>query len=56
MTEVLLNMSQDSQGRQVLADLNITGWSKPKTDEINMLVMLFNRYITKPVSAQKKAM
>lgn len=44
MTEVLLNMSQDSQGRQVLADLNISGWSKPKQDEINMLVMLFNRY------------
>lgn len=44
ISEVLLNMSQDSQGRQVLADLNITGWSKPKQDEINMLVMLFNRY------------
>jgi ABC-type transporter Mla MlaB component len=44
ITEVLLNMSQDSQGRQVLADLNISGWSKPKQDEINMLVMLFNRY------------
>jgi ABC-type phosphate/phosphonate transport system substrate-binding protein len=44
MSEVLLNMSQDSQGRQVLADLNISGWSKPKQDEINMLVMLFNRY------------
>lgn len=44
ISEVLLNMNQDSQGRQVLADLNISGWSKPKQDEINMLVMLFNRY------------
>lgn len=56
MSEVLLNMSQDSQGRQVLADLNITGWSKPKQDEINMLVMLFNRYTTPAATAQKKAM
>lgn len=55
MTEVLLNMSQDSQGRQVLADLNITGWSKPKQDEINMLVMLFNRYSAAEAPAQKIA-
>lgn len=55
MSEVLLNMSQDSQGRQVLADLNITGWSKPKNDEINMLAMLFNRYTNDNTPAQKKA-
>lgn len=46
ITEVLLNMEQDSQGRQVLADLGLEGWSKPKQDEINMLSMLFNRYIS----------
>jgi ABC-type transporter Mla MlaB component len=45
VTEVLLNMGQDSQGRQVLADLGLEGWSKPKQDEINMLIMLFNRYM-----------
>jgi len=45
ITEVLLNMGQDSQGRQVLADLGLEGWSRPKQDEINMLVMLFNRYM-----------
>jgi hypothetical protein len=45
ITEVLLNMGQDSQGRQVLADLGLEGWSKPKQDEINMLTMLFNRYM-----------
>jgi ABC-type transporter Mla MlaB component/ABC-type phosphate/phosphonate transport system substrate-binding protein len=46
ITEVLLNMEQDSQGRQVLADLGLDGWSKPKQDEINMLAMLFNRYMS----------
>lgn len=45
ITEVLLNMGQDSQGRQVLSDLGLEGWSKPKQDEINMLAMLFNRYM-----------
>jgi ABC-type transporter Mla MlaB component len=45
VTEVLLNMGQDSQGRQVLADLGLEGWSKPKQEEIDMLVMLFNRYM-----------
>jgi ABC-type phosphate/phosphonate transport system substrate-binding protein len=46
ITEVLLNMGQDSQGRQVLADLGIEGWGKPKQDEVDMLSMLFNRYLT----------
>jgi len=45
MTEVLLNMGQDSQGRQVLADLGLEGWSRPKQDEVDMLAMLFNRYM-----------
>jgi ABC-type transporter Mla MlaB component len=44
VAEVLLDMGRDSQGRQVLADLGIEGWCKPTQDEINMLVMLFNRY------------
>jgi ABC-type phosphate/phosphonate transport system substrate-binding protein len=46
VAEVLLNMGQNSQGRQVLADLGLDGWSKPKQDEINMLAMLFNRYLS----------
>lgn len=45
VTEVLLNMGQDSQGRQVLADLGLEGWSRPKQDEVDMLAMLFNRYM-----------
>lgn len=43
-SEVLLNMGQDSQGRQVLADLGLEGWGRPKQDEINMLTMLYQRY------------
>ncbi|MDP3007950.1 MAG: PhnD/SsuA/transferrin family substrate-binding protein [Methylococcales bacterium] len=45
VTEVLLNMGQDSQGRQVLADLGLEGWSRPKQYEVDMLAMLFNRYM-----------
>ncbi|MGZ8189731.1 MAG: PhnD/SsuA/transferrin family substrate-binding protein [Methylococcaceae bacterium] len=44
INEVLLDMSLDSQGRQVLGDLGIEGWCKPAQDEIAMLEMLFNRY------------
>ena len=44
LSDVLLNMSLDSQGRQVLADLGIPGWIKPTSDECDMLAMLFNRY------------
>lgn len=42
--KILLDMSISSQGRQVLADLGINGWSKPTEDEINMLAMLYRRY------------
>jgi len=44
LTEILLNMSSDSQGRQVLFDLGLPGWVKPNDDEIAMLTLLFNRY------------
>lgn len=45
VAKVLLNMGQDSQGKQVLTDLGLEGWAKPTQDEINMLAMLFNRYL-----------
>lgn len=45
-SNVLLDMNQDSQGRQVLADLGISGWIKPTSDECDMLALLFNRYAT----------
>lgn len=48
VSEVLLDMNRDSQGRQVLADLGIPGWCKPNRDELDMLVMLFKRYALQP--------
>ncbi len=44
LANVLLDMNRDGQGRQVLADLGISGWIKPTQDECDMLAMLFNRY------------
>ncbi len=44
LSEILLDMSLDSQGRQVLADLGLNGWSKPNQDECDMLTMLYQRY------------
>jgi len=44
MERVLVEMSLNNQGRQVLTDLGIPGWSKPGDDEINMLSMLYQRY------------
>lgn len=44
LANVLLDMNRDGQGRQVLADLGISGWIKPTEDECDMLAMLFNRY------------
>ncbi|MGR8933450.1 MAG: PhnD/SsuA/transferrin family substrate-binding protein [Gammaproteobacteria bacterium] len=42
---LLLEMQRDSQGRQVLADLGIEGWDRPTRDEIDMLALLFSRYV-----------
>ncbi|MDP2903795.1 MAG: PhnD/SsuA/transferrin family substrate-binding protein [Methylovulum sp.] len=50
LSNILLDMSLDSQGRQVLADLGISGWIKPTKDECDMLAMLFNRYTVNSVS------
>jgi hypothetical protein len=44
LSELLLKMNQDNQGRQVLKDLGIDGWIAPKPDEIYMMEMLFKRY------------
>lgn len=44
LERVLLDMNLSSQGRQVLTDLGMSGWSKPTAEEIDMLVMLYQRY------------
>lgn len=48
LSNVLLAMGSDSQGRQILADLGLPGWLKPTADECAMLQMLFNRYAVEP--------
>ncbi|MDO9105185.1 MAG: PhnD/SsuA/transferrin family substrate-binding protein [Methylovulum sp.] len=45
IAEILLAMEDDGQGRQILQDIQIQGWSKPEQGELNMLQMVYNRYI-----------
>ena len=45
LTQALLDLPQQDKGAQVLQDLGIRGWNVPKDDEINMLLMLYNRYV-----------
>jgi anti-anti-sigma factor len=42
---VLANMHNDEQGKQILQDLQFQGWCKPEQDELNMLQMVFDRYV-----------
>lgn len=53
ISDVLLDMGMDSQGRQILADLGIESWCKPSNDELDMLFMLFNRYAIPNISNPK---
>lgn len=41
---ILLDMTRNSQGRQILQDLGLSGWAKPARDEIDMLTQLYQRY------------
>jgi len=45
LRSTLLDMSQDGKGRQVLEDLGLAGWSEPEREEIDMLTMLYQRYV-----------
>lgn len=42
--ETLLAMGDDEQGKQILQDIQIQGWSKPEEGEIKMLQMVYDRY------------
>lgn len=44
--DVLLNMQDDEQGQQVLKDIDIESWCKPEEGELQMLKLLFNRYVS----------
>lgn len=45
LSNVLCSMADDSQGKQILADIQIDGWSKPEAGELQMLRMVYNRYM-----------
>ncbi|MEY8875610.1 MAG: PhnD/SsuA/transferrin family substrate-binding protein, partial [Leptothrix sp. (in: b-proteobacteria)] len=47
LTQALLELARHEKGPQALQDLGMTGWTAPKDDEINMLLMLYHRYISK---------
>jgi anti-anti-sigma factor len=45
LRETLLDMSTADKGKQVLDDLGLTSWSEPEREEIDMLTMLYQRYV-----------
>lgn len=44
LIKVLTNMTQDTQGQQILADIQTGGWNAPETGELHMLQMVYKRY------------
>ncbi len=51
LTETLFNLDQDEKGRQVLNDLGLKGWCAPENDELDMLLMLYSRYVGQQATA-----
>ena len=47
LSQALLGLASHDKGQQALQDLGMSGWTAPKDDEINMLLMLYQRYISK---------
>lgn len=45
LSEILSEMENDEQGRQILQDLQFEGWCKPEQGELKMLEMVFDRYV-----------
>ncbi len=44
LTDLLIEMEHNDQGKQVLEDIQINNWCVPDEGEIKMLQMLYNRY------------
>ncbi len=49
LTDNLFSMQEEEKGRMVLDGLGLKGWSKTEDDEINMLLMLYERYVDKVI-------
>lgn len=45
LIDILSEMHQDEQGLQILQDIQIQGWSKPQAGELQMLQMVYNKYV-----------
>jgi len=44
LADTLLAMQDDDKSRQILGDLGLAGWCLPEQTELDMLLMLYNRY------------
>lgn len=45
LVDVLMAMENDEQGKEILKDIQIQGWSKPEVGELKMLQMVYDRYV-----------
>jgi anti-anti-sigma factor len=45
LIDVLMGMKNDVQGQQILTDVQIQGWNKPEPGELQMLQMVYDRYV-----------
>ncbi|MCF7971822.1 MAG: PhnD/SsuA/transferrin family substrate-binding protein [Methylococcaceae bacterium] len=46
LIDTLCHLHEDEKGLQVLSDLGMSGWCKPEPDELDMLLILYERYAT----------
>lgn len=46
LIDVLMDMERDEQGQQILQDIQIQGWTKPEGGELQMLQMVYNKYVS----------
>ncbi len=44
LVDVLAEMSNDEQGKEILKDIQLQGWNKPEADELQLLQMVYGRY------------
>ncbi len=54
LSKVLQDMETDKQGQPILKDIQIDGWCKPEQGELQMLLMVYDRYVN-AVNSEKKS-
>ncbi len=45
LVDVLAEMANDDQGKEILKDIQIQGWHKTEAGELDMLQMVYDRYV-----------